>query len=44
MLVSYQPPDLKTVPLREALNRIRAVPAASELLQIARALGIAFGD
>jgi 6-phosphofructokinase 1 len=44
VLITFQPPDLKTVPLRETLNRIRTIPAASELIQIARALGIAFGD
>ncbi|MFN8626232.1 MAG: 6-phosphofructokinase [Candidatus Binatia bacterium] len=44
VLITFQPPDLKTVPMREALNRIRTIPAASELIQIARALGIAFGD
>ena len=44
VMISYQPPDLKTVPLREGIGRIRTVPAASEMMQIARSLGIAFGD
>lgn len=44
VLLSFQAPDLKNVPLRETLNRIRTVPATSELMQIARALNIAFGD
>jgi 6-phosphofructokinase 1 len=44
VLVALQPPDVKSVPLTEALNRVRAVPAASELVHIARALGLALGD
>lgn len=44
VLVAYQPPDFRTVPMREALNRVRAIPATSELLLIARSLGTAFGD
>lgn len=44
VMVTFQPPDLKTIPLHETLNRIRTVPAESELMHIARALGIAFGD
>jgi len=44
VLITFQPPDLKSIPLVEALNRIRTVPPASELMQTARALGIAFGD
>jgi len=44
VLITLQPPDLKSIPLGESLNRIRTIPAQSELIQIARALGIAFGD
>ena len=44
VMLSYQPPDITSVPLRETLNRIRTIPATSELIQTARALGIAFGD
>ncbi|MGO9287484.1 MAG: 6-phosphofructokinase [Polyangia bacterium] len=44
VLISFQPPDIKTIPLCETLNRIRTVPAASDLILTARALGIAFGD
>ncbi|HTY85823.1 MAG TPA: 6-phosphofructokinase [Candidatus Acidoferrum sp.] len=43
-LVAFQPPDLKFIPLAEAINRIRTVPADSVFVQIARALGIALGD
>lgn len=44
VLVTFQAPDLRSVPLAEALNRVRTIPSSSELVQIARALGIAFGD
>ena len=42
-MVVFQPPDLKLVPLAEAINRYRTVPPDSEFLQIARALGITLG-
>jgi len=44
VLVAFQPPDVRSVPLAEALQRVRAVPAGSEFVRIARALGIALGD
>jgi 6-phosphofructokinase len=44
VLITFDSPHLKSLPLRETLNRIRTVPPASELIEIARALGIAFGD
>ncbi|WP_198368795.1 6-phosphofructokinase [Roseomonas rosulenta] len=44
IMVSYRPPDLGSVPLRETLGRIRTVPADGALIQTARALGIALGD
>ena len=44
VLISYQPPEVKTVPLAESIGRIRTVPVEGEMMQIARALGIAFGD
>lgn len=44
VLLAFQPPDIQSVPLGETLNHIRTIPAASELIQISRALGIAFGD
>lgn len=42
--IAFRPPEIVSVPLRETLGRIRTVPAASDLMQTARALGIAFGD
>jgi ATP-dependent phosphofructokinase / diphosphate-dependent phosphofructokinase len=44
VMVAFQPPDLKFVPLAEAINRVRTVPADSVFMQIARSLGIALGD
>ncbi len=42
-MVVFQPPDLKLVPLAEAINRYRTVPPDSEFIQIARVLGISLG-
>jgi 6-phosphofructokinase 1 len=44
VMVVFQPPDVKLVPLTEAINKVRTVPANSEMIQLARAMGIAFGD
>jgi 6-phosphofructokinase len=44
VMVAFQPPDLKFVPLAESINKVRTVPANSEFIQIVRALGISLGD
>ncbi len=44
VMITLDLPEIKSVPLAQTLARIRTVPAASEIMQIARALGIAFGD
>jgi len=44
VLVALQPPDLKVVPLSEAINRVRTVPRDGEFARIARAIGICLGD
>jgi 6-phosphofructokinase 1 len=44
VMVVFQPPDLKFVPMAEAINKFRTVPADSEFVQIARSLGISLGD
>lgn len=44
VMVAFQPPDLKFVPLAEAINKVRTVPADSVFMQIARSVGITFGD
>ena len=44
VMVAFQPPDLKFVPLAEAINKFRTVPVNSVFVQTARSLGIALGD
>jgi ATP-dependent phosphofructokinase / diphosphate-dependent phosphofructokinase len=44
VMVVFQPPDLKLVPITEAINRVRTVPGDSEIVKIARALGISLGN
>jgi 6-phosphofructokinase len=43
VMVSFVPPDIKFVPLAEAINKVRTVPAESMFFQIADSLGIYFG-
>jgi len=43
VMVAFQPPDIAFVPLPEAINKVRTVPADSEMLLIARTLGICLG-
>jgi 6-phosphofructokinase len=42
-MVAFVPPEMKFVPLAEAINKVRTVPADSEFIQIARSLGICLG-
>lgn len=44
VMVTFQPPDLKFVPLAETINKVRTVPADSLFIKIARSLGITLGD
>ncbi len=44
VMITLNLPEIKSVPLAQTLGRIRTVPATSEIMQTARALGIAFGD
>jgi 6-phosphofructokinase len=43
VMVAFVPPDIKFVPLAEAINKIRAVPANNEFMKIAQSLGIFLG-
>jgi 6-phosphofructokinase 1 len=43
VMLSFQPPDIHTVPLGEALNKVRRVPTNSAFMEIAASLGIALG-
>jgi 6-phosphofructokinase 1 len=42
-MVAFVPPDMKFVPLADAINKVRTVPADSEFMQIASSLGICLG-
>lgn len=43
-MVSLDPPDVRAVPLGEALAQIKTVPVNGDVVRTARALGISFGD
>lgn len=43
VMMAFSPPDIKFVPLVEAINKVRTVPADSEFMQIAQSLGICLG-
>jgi ATP-dependent phosphofructokinase / diphosphate-dependent phosphofructokinase len=43
VMVAFMPPDIRFLPLKEAVNKVRTVPADSEFLRIAQSLGIYFG-
>ena len=43
VMVAFVPPDIKFVPLAEAINEVRTVPADSLFVKIAQALGIFLG-
>jgi ATP-dependent phosphofructokinase / diphosphate-dependent phosphofructokinase len=43
VMVAFVPPDMKFVPLGEAINKVRTVPADSLFVKIAQSLGIFLG-
>jgi 6-phosphofructokinase len=43
VMVAFVPPDIKFVPLAEAVNKVRTVPAESEFMRIAQSLGVYLG-
>jgi 6-phosphofructokinase len=43
VMVAFVPPEIKFVPLAEAINKVRTVSAESEFLKIADSLGIYYG-
>jgi 6-phosphofructokinase len=43
VMVAFVPPNINFVPLPEAINKVRTVPADSEFIQIARSLNISLG-
>lgn len=44
VMVIFQPPDLKYVPINKAINKYRTLPLDCEFVNIARALDISLGD
>jgi 6-phosphofructokinase 1 len=43
VMVTFVPPDIGFLPLKEAINKVRTVPGDSEFLRIAQSLGIYLG-
>jgi 6-phosphofructokinase 1 len=43
VMVAFAPPDINFVPLTEAINKVRTVPAESLFIQTAHSLGICLG-
>jgi len=43
-MVALDPPDVRAVPLEEAIKHMKVVPLDSDIVQTARDLGISFGD
>ena len=43
-MVCYQPPEIESVPIMEAVNHLRQVNPTGSAVQAARALGVSFGD
>jgi ATP-dependent phosphofructokinase / diphosphate-dependent phosphofructokinase len=43
-MVALDPPDIKAVPIEDAISRIKHVPLDSDIMQTARDVGISFGD
>jgi len=44
VMVAFVPPDIKFVPLAEAINKVRTIPAGSMFLQVADSLNIYVGN
>lgn len=43
-MVCYHPPEIESVPIIQAVNKLRTVECGGSAVQAARALGISFGD
>lgn len=44
VMVALQPPNVRHVPLSDAIKRMKTVPLQSDTMAAARELGICFGD
>ena len=43
-MVALDPPDVRAVPISEAVSEVKRVPVDGDIVSTARALGISFGD
>ena len=43
-MVALIPPDVESVPIREAIGRPKNVPIDSDIIESAREIGISFGN
>jgi 6-phosphofructokinase 1 len=43
-MVALIPPDVESVPIREAIGRMKTVPIDNDIIEAAREIGIGFGD
>ena len=43
-MVAHRPPDTESIPIKEAIGKLRTVPPDGDILRTGRALGIGFGD
>jgi len=43
-MVSLDPPQVKAVPLKDAISRLKLVPTDGDVVNTARSLGVSFGD
>jgi 6-phosphofructokinase 1 len=43
VMVAFVPPDIEFLPLKEAVDKVRTVPAENEFMRIAQSLGIYLG-
>jgi hypothetical protein len=42
-MMAFVPPDIRVLPLKEAVNKVRTVPGDNEFMRIAQSLGIYLG-
>jgi 6-phosphofructokinase 1 len=43
-MVALRPPDTESIPIKDAIGRLRTVPPEGDIIRTGRALGISFGD
>ena len=43
-MVALLPPDVESVPIKDAISKMKTVPLNNDILESAREIGISFGD